>query len=406
MLWIPARLSSTGSVMRLRYRTKEEAAAAAKLIQIRAENLGRLSYSLTGSEITIAAKAFSLLAERPRIALVEIVTRFLAAEKALETLPGATLEKAVAAYTHSETERLASRPFGEAFLEFLEAKVGKSRTHKANLRRTGQRFAYLDQMLVSDITPKDLLKKLKKMPSSSRNREQRHLRAFFNFAIKREWRPIGSNPVDKLDFMELDNDGEVEVFSVAEVEKLLTYALTNELGLLPYLTLGFFAGIRSDVTDGELQKLDWSDVHLVGGSRPEVEIRPSVAKTGRRRFVGLSPNALAWIEAFRQRGGKLEGPIVPFSANTLRNRRRKAQAATGLASWISSGMRHSFCSYFLAKNKDVNRLTLESGHTSPDVMWRHYHRGVNETQAEEFWSLMPPAELPNVISITAVEKTG
>jgi integrase len=390
--------------MRLRYRTKEEASAAAKVVQIRAENLGRLSHSLTGSEITIASKAFSLLAEHPRIALLEIVTRFLAAERTLSTIPGVSLERVVEAYVTAETERLASRPFGEAFLEFLEVKATKSRTHKANLRRTRDRFAYLAEKLVSDITPKDLLRKLKKMPPSGRNQEQRHLRAFFNFAIRREWREAGNNPVSKLDFMEVERGNEVQIFSPAQTEKLLTYALTNELGLLPYLIFGFFCGIRSDVTDGESQKLDWSDVHLVGGAREEVEIRPAVAKTGRRRFVGLSPNTLAWIEAYRQNGGFPEGPVVPFSLEALRRRRRQAQAAAGISRWISSGMRHTYCSCWLAKHKDVNRLVLESGHDSPDTMWRHYHRGVTEAEADRFWAIMPPAELSNLISIKQWKK--
>jgi integrase len=47
---------------------------------------------------------------------------------------------------------------------------------------------------------------------------------------------------------------------------------------------------------GELEKLTWASVHLTG--KPEVEIPASVSKTRRRRFVDLSENALAWLEAY------------------------------------------------------------------------------------------------------------
>jgi integrase len=67
------------------------------------------------------------------------------------------------------------------------------------------------------------------------------------------------------------------------------------LKLLPFFVFGFFCGIRPD---GELEKLEWSSVHLVGKS--EVEIPPSVSKTKRRRFVDLSENALAWLEEYRR----------------------------------------------------------------------------------------------------------
>jgi len=53
-------------------------------------------------------------------------------------------------------------------------------------------------------------------------------------------------------------------------------------------------------------------------------------------------------------------------------------------------MRHSYCSYWLAMHKNINGLVLQSGHTSVDTMWRHYHRGTTEAEAKKFWTIMPP----------------
>jgi hypothetical protein len=49
-------------------------------------------------------------------------------------------------------------------------------------------------------------------------------------------------------------------------------------------------------------------------------------------------------------------------------------------------------------NKDVNELVLQTGHDSVDTMWRNYHKGVTEAEAKKFWSIMPPADLPNVVA--------
>jgi hypothetical protein len=64
-------------------------------------------------------------------------------------------------------------------------------------------------------------------------------------------------------------------------------------------------------------------------------------------------------------------------------------------------MRHTFCSNWLALHKDVNKLVLQSGHDSVDVMWRNYHRGVTETEAREFWSIRPPGEGSKIILLAA-----
>lgn len=129
-------------------------------------------------------------------------------------------------------------------------------------------------------------------------------------------------------------------------------------------------------------------------------IRPEVSKTNRQRFPELSVNATAWIEVFRQLGGRMEGRVVPFTSAVLRKKRRTnwlAAAGEGVP-WIQQGMRHTFCSNWLAFHGDVNRLVLLSGHDSVDTMWRSYHKGVRKTQAEKFWSIMPPSESPNVVA--------
>lgn len=176
---------------------------------------------------------------------------------------------------------------------------------------------------------------------------------------------------------------------------MLTHALEHDLPLLPYLVFGFFCGIRPD---GEIPKLQWADVKLSVG---EVVIRPEVSKTNRRRFPKLSPNAIAWLEAYRARGGAFDGEVVQYNERELRTHREANWRESGIEVWIPQGMRHTFCSNWLAIHKDVNALVLMSGHDSVDTMWRRYHQGIPEADAKRFWEIMPPAEQKNVIAFHA-----
>ena len=175
------------------------------------------------------------------------------------------------------------------------------------MRRTVNRFPSLHDRLVSDISHRGLEPLLNEVVPGGRNFVMRHLQAFFNYGIKRGY--LTENPITRLDFVE-SSPKEIEIISPENVAKILETALENDLGLLPYLVLGFFCGIRPV---GELTLLQWSDVDLQGRS---VTIRSTVSKTKRRRFPEISENAIAWLEAYRQCGGVCEGPIVSCNEHT------------------------------------------------------------------------------------------
>ncbi len=129
----------------------------------------------------------------------------------------------------------------------------------------------------------------------------RYLRAVFNFAIRRKL--LTENPISSMEFTERKKT-EVEIIPIANVEKLLLGALQSDLELLPHFVLGFFAGIRPE---GELQKVLWSDLHF---DDRKIVMRPEITKKNRRRFIDIQPNALAWLQIYRELGGSMEGPVV------------------------------------------------------------------------------------------------
>jgi hypothetical protein len=83
---------------------------------------------------------------------------------------------------------------------------------------------------------------------------------------------------------------------------------------------------------------------------------------------------------------------------SLREHRKANWTAAGIITkWIQQGMRHTFCSNWPAFHKDVNELVLQSGHDSVDTMWRNYHKGVTEAEAQKFWSIRPLKPAENVV---------
>jgi integrase len=129
-----------------------------------------------------------------------------------------------------------------------------------------------------------------------------------------------------------------------------------------------------------------------------VRLPAAITKKRRLRFIDLSANAIAWLEAYKRSGGNVEGLVMPFTADDLRDHHRANWLRIVGADkdgkpkrrWIQQGMRHSFCSYWLAHNNDdVDRLVILSGHESKDVMWNSYYRAATKSEAKAFWEIAP-----------------
>jgi integrase len=358
VLNVPPELSETGKRSRSYWATERQARAEAERLKTRRHNFGASLGALSSSQIVEAADCQELLSDFPEVSLKDAVLHYR------QTLQG----------------RAKSVPFLDLFNRYLDFKQKRSEKYLRELRITRDRFPSLHPTLVCDITHETLEPLLLPLPSGSRNATMRYWRAVFRYGIKRGYTAI--NPIDRLDFMET-NRREVEILEVDEVGRLLAVALETDLELLPFLVLGFFCGIRPD---GELPKLEWRDIDFDDRT---VTIRPEVSKTRRRRFVDLSRNAIAWLTEYRLRGGRRVGQVVLWAPENLRNHRLANRAAAKVTRWPQDAMRHSYCSYWLALHKDVNKLVLQSGHKDAETMWRHYHKGTRREEAVKYWAIRP-----------------
>lgn len=363
---VPAVLSPTGKRQELFFGSKSEAQTKCDKLIATKENFGTSIAMLSSTDIGEAAKALEML--KPEgIGLLQAVREYLSIHK----------------------QRTASIAFLDLCDKYLDAKSKRDPRHLKGLRNTRDRFPSLHEMLVSDINYRILEPLVNAVPSGGRNLILRHFRSFFNYAIKKGW--AVSNPVDRLDFVET-TPREVEVIAADDVQRMLEYALSDDLELLPFLTLGFFTGIRPE----ELLLLQWSDVDLA--SR-EINLRVSVSKTRTSRFPELSENAIQWLEAYRRAGGCMDGSIIKLKEDAMYAHCQKIREAVGVNHWPQDAARHSFCSYWVAAGKGVDKLLRMAGHSNPRTLWKHYHRGATKAEADKFWSIKPPfGEETNVVA--------
>jgi len=63
----------------------------------------------------------------------------------------------------------------------------------------------------------------------------------------------------------------------------------------------------------------------------------------------------------------MEGKVVPWAHEVLRNLRKASAGRAGVA-WIQDGMRHSFASYWLPIHHDLDKLLHQMGQADKGLL--------------------------------------
>ena len=216
------------------------------------------------------------------------------------------------------------------------------------------------------------------MTRSVHNAFLRYLRAVFNFGIRRGW--CDENPMKHIEMHSLKM--RKEILTNAQVTSLLKAVCENDCELLPYQLLCIFAGIRPK----EVERLAWSNINM---KERFVEV-PEEKLNFVRRIVEMDPLLIRWLNYYVRKGGRTVGDVTPTS--NLRRRLRDVRKVAGLQRWPQDAPRRTFASCWLAVHADVNRLNYLMGHTSPQMLWRHYHKAVTQKHANGFWKIEPPRD--------------
>ena len=160
------------------------------------------------------------------------------------------------------------------------------------------------------------------------------------------------------------------ILTVAQGRTLLNALLKHDRGLIPYVALGMFAGIRPY----EARQITAADV-----ANGYVHVSGKAAKTRQRRLVTLLPVLKAWLGV---KGGE-------YQPKNLKRRFERIVAQSGLT-WTHDVLRHSFASYHLALTGSAEQTALQLGHSNTAMLFAHYRELVTKTDAEAWFNLTPP----------------
>ncbi len=304
-----------------------------------------------------------------------------------------SLKEVLDFYVKRQPIGLPPKTVREVVDELVESKrkSGKSDIYVRELNRRLGKFAEaFVQVRLSTITGKQIEEHVRSSGGAGRtqNNVRQLLTTLFKFAIKRGYLPKDHDEMAAVEKATVD-DGDIEVFTPDELRKLFVACVTpvQERGkwrtredMIPYLAIGAFCGLRA----AEIERLDWSEVHLTGPER-FIEVKAGKAKTASRRTVPISENCAAWLARFAQPSG----PIVTL-ARTDKQLFLYLANKSGVP-WKHNGLRHSFISYRLALIKDVGQVSLEAGN-SPQMVFKHYRQLVRESEANEWFAILPPKQ--------------
>lgn len=256
---------------------------------------------------------------------------------------------------------------------------GKSKDRLKRMETVLGRFATDISVEVHTVTPDIISRWLSGLPLAERTR--RHYRDMLGFfcrwLVLRGYLPRGTNWLEGVQNYS-KKVGAIQIYSPAEITTLLRHAEQHFKGMVPFLVIGAFAGLRH----AEIARLDWSEVELSEQAGESfIEVKASKAKTDVRRLVPIRDNLKAWLLRYRKESG-----LVCEFANTSEQLAKLAAGANTTPK--HNAVRHSFISYRVAECSDVPKVSDEAGN-SPQIIRTNYLRRVKPAQATEWFGIMP-----------------
>lgn len=312
-------------------------------------------------------------------------TQRIEAARAIQALGTVPLSVAADYYTRHHHPAGGIRTLKTFFDDYMAAKLQtnlRPRSIMALRHFCGILVRDLGDRNVHEITPSDLEKWLTRLNLSPVNRNSHitYARGLFNAAVRSGL--IEKSPAADLTRAILDESAPA-IFSVQDATTLLNTAAGSRKyrRLVPFLAIGFFAGLRTS----ELDALKWSDIDLAGRL---ITVPATIAKKRRQGYVDIADNLASWLEPYV---AKPAGRVTPADS-TRRRVLGHLLKETGIR-WVQNGMRHSFGSYHLAAFGDPQKTANQMRHRGDtSVLLDHYRALVRPNEAQAYWKILPPVQ--------------
>jgi integrase len=210
------------------------------------------------------------------------------------------------------------------------------------------------------------------------NNKLRLLSVLWNFALEPRQKWVKENVALHIERKTVE-DEEVEAFTIQQASAVLKSTATALPRLLPYVVIGMFCGLRRS----ELQRADWSDIDWETRS---LRVRVTKSRSASSRYVHLQDVAIEWLEPIAKAGG-------PICTSPRLRREDLKELRKMTFAWGGNIFRHSFGTYHYHAFSDPQRTIVEMGHTTTQMLFKHYRRPVPQTTALEYWKLTREAVL-------------
>lgn len=201
-----------------------------------------------------------------------------------------------------------------------------------------------------------------KLKPTTRETHLRRLSSFFEWCKRKKM--IQENPCVQIDRVRLVTP-DPEILSNEQCAALVATARAEDLGMLTYLGIALFCGVRPH----ETIRLNSKDIDLKRGL---ITMPASKAKVRNRRLVTITKPAMRCLRAGRKMPKQRE----------FRTRFEKLRQAAGVKDWPHDALRKTCASHFY-NIYGINKAVEQLGHSAA-IMLRNYRQIVTEEQTNEW----------------------
>jgi len=365
--------NATGERVRLSFSDLEKTKREARKLATQLQNGDYHALELHGQERLAYERAVAIA--RPVAIPVDVVVSEYAEAKKLLAGHGSVIEAVRFFLQHGGIE-LTPKLVPDIVAEYLAQKEadGCGERHLEDLRNRLSRFAAAFPTMIGDVSTPQIQSWLNslKVGARTRNNFRNHIVGLFGFAKTQCYLPKTSVTAAEDVSKAKDHGGEIQIFTVPDLTKLLEEA--EDSRILAYLALGAFTGLRT----AELKRLDWNEIKLEHG---HLEVKAPKAKTAQRRLIPIQTNLKKWLTPIAEESGSV------FKRKTINHIVADYARKQGV-SWLPNGLRHSYASYRLADYQDTPKVALEMGN-SPEMIFRNYREVVTPAEAKKWWKIAP-----------------
>lgn len=305
---------------------------------------------------------------------------------------GMTLREAVVVALELRRKELRSITVSELVARVISdrERAGRSNRYILDLRSRFNRFkADFGPRSVAAITRDELTDWIRGLDQSatSQNNYLRVIRVLFSEGVKGKF--LDESPAKHVTEAKT-TETEVGTLTPQELAILLQSAPED---FVPVIAIGAFAGIRRE----EIKQLDWRDIDLTHST---IRVRPKKAKSARNRLVPIEENLAEWLRPLAKTEGRVwcKGGDKKFTVSIraagfgepgTETKEEKKAGVKFHRPFPENGLRHSYATYWLAKNQDSGALSLHLGHSNSRIVFDHYRAPVAAEATAAYWSITP-----------------